>query len=392
MKTPSPTQEQLTATIPSPPSPSFQQGNNSKTLIIILSLLATIFFITSSLLYLQNQQLRQIKNITQSELSPTEITPHPAVNLIADWKTFEHVVKKNPTAEPEFIFEFKYPSTWMTEGRPGINKTFWTILGQEGWVMDLEIKDRNKKNVNEWIAREQYPYDIIKKISNSFVNGIIVSDPATIGNSHTLALFPIDDKMFILHISSDPPKIDKDPAVLLGQILSTFKLLDNKNQPKTGQITPASLAKIDVLSTEKWKTVYQNGVLFEIPPDATCKSDTRDDKENTQNCRHIYFGPEDIIPTTISVSEYEGGSRRRQYLGPDSDNGCNWIIKDAYFGNIKALQIAADGGLCQNGAGAIVTVVGDKFIVFRDLHYDFDTKTINRFPPVDTIVSTLKAI
>ena len=155
--------------------------------------------------------------------------------------------------------------------------------------------------------------------------------------------------------------------------------------------TPSvNLKKIDVLSTEGWKTVYQNGVSFKIPPDAVCKTDSREVEENTQDCRLIYFTSEVAVPIQISVSEYAGGSRRKQFFG-DHYRDCHWIYEEALFGKIKALQIAGDGGWCQGGVGGIVAVVGSKLVVFHGLTYNPETGVIARFPIRDTVVSTLRA-
>lgn len=151
------------------------------------------------------------------------------------------------------------------------------------------------------------------------------------------------------------------------------------------------LERIDILPTDGWKTVSQNGVSFEIPPNAHCQSSTLSGEEDVNDCKWIYFGSEENrIPSQISVSEYQGGSRREQFLEKASYADCHWIFEEVYFGNVKALQIAADGGWCQGVAGGIVAVVGNKLVVFYGLYYDLDTKIIHRSPQRDTFVSTLK--
>jgi hypothetical protein len=191
---------------------------------------------------------------------------------------------------------------------------------------------------------------------------------------------------------SRQPQTISIPIIPLLPTPATSPLPSATSPPSIVSPTPipsAPLKRINILPTEGWRMVYLNGVSFKIPPDARCKSSSLSEEENEQDCRLIYFTSTQIIPSQVSVSEYKGGSRREQYFG-DHYEDCHWIYEEAYFGNVKALQIAADGGWCQGGAGAIITVIGDKFVVFRDLYYDPGTKIIHRFPPRDTIMSTLR--
>lgn len=154
--------------------------------------------------------------------------------------------------------------------------------------------------------------------------------------------------------------------------------------------TPSkSAAKIPIMSTEGWKEVKNGGVYFKIPANATCNNDASCSEVTYPN---IYQG-KTLLPARIlvDVSDYQGGSRRTQYLkNNESILDCKPIYVESKFGNVEALQIAVDGGWCQGGYdGAIVAVIGKKFITIGPgLNYN-DRYTINRWVERDTLVSTL---
>jgi len=73
---------------------------------------------------------------------------------------------------------------------------------------------------------------------------------------------------------------------------------------------------------------------------------------------------------------------------------CRPLYEEAFFGNVKALQIAIDGGYCQGSSGGIITVVGNKLVIVTTgggLTYDPETKVIGRWAIGDTLISTLSA-
>lgn len=152
-------------------------------------------------------------------------TPTPTVNPTLNWVIFKEDYKENPQSPTQFIYEFKYPSDWQTEGRPNSRDNFWYIPGKEepNNVMKLSISDSAGKSVEDWIKRDQFPYEIEKRFKTDYIEGVIVSDPVTIGNSLDIAFFKVKDKIFSLGISSFPPKLDINPVILLEQILLTFQ-------------------------------------------------------------------------------------------------------------------------------------------------------------------------
>ncbi len=159
--------------------------------------------------------------------------------------------------------------------------------------------------------------------------------------------------------------------------------LSIQNTPTITSTDSASIPQVIPLeSTQGWKEVNISGIKLKVPADARV--------ESLNNTDLIYVNPNDHIPLTISVGKYSGGSRRAQFLSTSSYPDCHWIYQEAKFGSVQALQIAADGGWCQGGAGGIVTVLGDKFITFQGLNYNVDTKIIDRWTTKDTIVSTIQ--
>jgi len=217
---------------PEPVSPS-PFKTNSKLVPVLLTLFVLTLISLIAILYYQNQQLKSLLNQNENQPAPvpTSIPPTPTPDPTDNWTTYKDVVRENPTMEPEFAFEFKYPPTWMTEGRPNTDKVFWVIPEQEGYevpaVMTLEIDDSDGHTIEEQIKRDVFPYNPIKKINNNIndiLEGVIVSEPATMGGEHTLAFFLTEDKIFTLTINSDPPKLDEGSVILLDKILSTFQI------------------------------------------------------------------------------------------------------------------------------------------------------------------------
>ncbi len=134
-------------------------------------------------------------------------------------------------------------------------------------------------------------------------------------------------------------------------------------------------------STVGWKSVKNNGITFQVPPGTKCNDDS--------NCTMFNFEGK-YIPERINVEDYNGGSRRQQFLGP-SPFDCHYIYQDATFGNVSALLIAGDGGWCEQGVGGSVVVLGNKFITYDVLSYDPSTKEIEiEGTYKSTIISTLK--
>jgi hypothetical protein len=148
------------------------------------------------------------------------------------------------------------------------------------------------------------------------------------------------------------------------------------------EVTASQLKSIPVVSTADWETETLNSVSFKRPPDMELKTFAESPESGI-------LVREDGLPyINIRVKDYNGGSRRKEYFGDDYYD-CHYIYEEAMFGTVKALQIAADNGWCQGGAGAIVTVVGDKLVSIGYLAYYPDTKAILRSAPKDTLISTL---
>lgn len=157
---------------------------------------------------------------------------------------------------------------------------------------------------------------------------------------------------------------------------------DSSENSSQASDSTKNLKKIPLVSTEGWKSVRLNGVTFKISPTQKCNDDN--------SCSLIFPPPPSILPIKITITDYKVGSRRDQYFSKGLTD-CHWKIEEAMFGEIVALQIGAEAGWCQGGGGAIVAVVGNKFVEFEDLFWDPKTGDYMRWDIRDTIISTLKA-
>ena len=168
----------------------------------------------------KSEKLKTQSKQTQN-LTPTPKQPTPTPDPTADWKTYRNEKHK---------YEVRYPKEWsMGVGDSTSNEIHWVTPNrgwEVPWVMDLSIQDRKNKSVSEWIARDQFPYEIIKTIKVEGYRGLLVSDPVTMGNASHVAFFPSNGYMYSVGISSDPPDLKENPVILLELILSTFKFLD----------------------------------------------------------------------------------------------------------------------------------------------------------------------
>ena len=172
------------------------------------------------------------------------------------------------------------------------------------------------------------------------------------------------------------------------QLKKNERVIFSKHYPPSFQETE-TIEKIEILSTDDWKEVANNGIHFKIPPEASC-----DDEDYCGKVSYSqkYLSHEVIHTIYVKVQNYTGSSRKKQFMASHAEiTDCKPIYKEAMFGSINALQIAIDGGWCQGGSGGIVTVVGKKLVTLDGgLTYNTDTKTINRWRIRDTLISTLK--
>lgn len=221
---------------PEPISPS-PFKTKSKLVPVLLTLFIFTLISLIAILYYQNQQLKDLldKKENQSNSVPTSVPATPTPNPTEDWVTYKMAYfaknKSSPAEKAEFIFEFKHPPAWMSEGSPATKEIAWSIPEQEGYevppIMTLKVNDSDGRTVEEQTKRDALPYISIKKINNNIndiAEGIIVSDPGGMGGKHTLAFFLTENKVFTLTINSDPPNLNEDSVILLDRILSTFQI------------------------------------------------------------------------------------------------------------------------------------------------------------------------
>lgn len=189
------------------------------------------------------------------------------------------------------------------------------------------------------------------------------------------------------------PKVQPPPQYFVPPseptLTPTRKIMQEITVSPPSSSIPVESVVIPLLSTEGWKPVSNDEVSFLIPPDTQCVPSEMD-------CERVlytwYLEGRPVTSTVyVDVQPYKGGSRRAQFLETDDEIlNCKPLYVESLFGTVTALQIGSDGGMCQGGGGGIVTVVGDKLIIFRGLSYHSDTKQFPRFGVRDTIISTLR--
>ncbi|BCX14571.1 MAG: hypothetical protein KatS3mg088_254 [Patescibacteria group bacterium] len=193
-------------------------------------------------------------------------------------------------------------------------------------------------------------------------------------------------------------KMDRNQSTKNELTIPTTPMLTTTPEVVTIEETPypnsknedVLLEKIRIMSTENWKNVSNNGINFEIPPEASCN--------NESQCSIItytwnYQGRNTTSYIYVKVENYTGGSIKEQFLSSHREvANCEPLYKEALFGGIKALQIAVNSTYCQGESGGIVSLIGNKLVIFEGLSYNPDTKEINRWSTRDTIISTLRAL
>ena len=177
------------------------------------------------------------------------------------------------------------------------------------------------------------------------------------------------------------------PVLLITFVLGIAGYFVYQNSPlKNNKQEDGTMEQIEILSTDDWKEVANDGVYFKIPPDASC------DDENF--CGKVSYSQKYIlhgVPRTIYIKVHYDtrNSRKKQFIATHANvTGCKPIYQEAMFGSINALQIAIDGGWCQGNIGGITTVIGRKLVTFDGgLTYNSNNE-INRWRIRDTLIST----
>lgn len=342
----------------------------SAILLILVLLGTTAFFIY------QNSQLK--RQISQIESGPTPTTqPSPTPDPTADWQTYTN---------QEYQYEFKCSpnsthKVYLTQGDG--HKTPYYEQGCN------ENQNQIRISVNKFISQEEFTLEEkIKELSGVHLRPAdfkeaIISDYKIITYKTLNTSGQIEGNFAEILLNENKfIRLTGFSEQYFDQILSTFKFFNQESGEQ-------NLPQVPLISTQNWQTVSNQGVSFQIPPYATCN--------DNQNCSVIkwnedYKGHSILKAISVNVSDYQGGSRREQFLASHTEvSSCNPIYSESFFGQVKALRIAVDGGLCQGNSGGIVTVISNKFIVLEGFSYNSETREINLWDVRDTILSTFKS-
>tara|TARA_Y100000310_G_C20564554_1_gene754786 strand:- start:188 stop:868 length:681 start_codon:yes stop_codon:yes gene_type:complete len=226
MKANTPTQTQPPINTP-PIPPSLKTKNNSKT-IIFLSLLTIASLAISGLLYIQNQQLKQVKNIAKTESQITAPTPKPTTDPTANWITYtvpplEDYSGPLKINDSNYIrYQIKYPSNWQiikdSSSRPDPSQI--SLNNSSGDHLDFYLHSDPSGEISN-LVKQGFVYD------STFISLMMGQKySSSLDNPSTVFIYlklP-EGQTFRINFYNK----NRDPLVSqdLDQILSTFKFLN----------------------------------------------------------------------------------------------------------------------------------------------------------------------
>ncbi|OGZ62809.1 MAG: hypothetical protein A2998_02280 [Candidatus Staskawiczbacteria bacterium RIFCSPLOWO2_01_FULL_37_25b] len=143
-------------------------------------------------------------------------------NQTAGWKTYTN---------SEYGFEFKYPSEYTFYDSGLGNAIFAVSLQRQNqFSFSTRIYLRDGKTINQWISQDvgsdgvSHYSTFVKNINVDGTNGIIAIPVIVMGGkNYYTAIFPKDNYMFEILITSEFSKTPQETISLLDQIISTFK-------------------------------------------------------------------------------------------------------------------------------------------------------------------------
>lgn len=254
-----------------PPQPK----NNSKTLVIFLSLLTTTSLFISGLLYIQNQQLKQTK-VIQPEAQPTETVPQSNIDPEIDRKTY---------IDPDNTYTFKYPNDWKVHeqttatGEKTGNISIYSprqskITGS--YSIGLYIHDTNLSTTQEFM-QDNLATSLKKGITITYDSQtvLMVSNVSAIKLNRVFAHDHSADRIFVLndnkgYIISFPVGEENsnivDPIVnhqVANQILSTFKFSDDPSFTQLSTKTVTNITPKD-LAFESFKLTFPSSLGLKV--------------------------------------------------------------------------------------------------------------------------------
>lgn len=392
-------------------------NNKNQKPIFILSIILGALIIGAVSYYLGTTKTTSDSNSQNNTKLSNQLTPSPASNPPTSddvkWKTQTVQIEKNTDMRGKELISisFQIPEDWLVTQKNNSSIPNAMIEDCPSYVIS---KNNSQEDITitpictSWASKNyDWPTDAVVIEEKESISKQVTDYGSTV---YTVRYFDSQAKR---HLYTEGQRGETDRIIdaimftyekesgaflpitisaYTDDLTTTDKIVKSLSANIIDNLAPSptitALPTIPTLDTTDWETVSLEGVQFKIPSYAICNDD--------QQCSHVSYSSEisgHTIPQYIyiAVKDYQGGSLKQQYLSSQLGiTDCNPIYQNALFGQVRALQIAIDGGKCQGNDGVILSVVGDKFVIVENgLNYDLETKEINRWPIRDTIISTL---
>ncbi|RLC35650.1 hypothetical protein DRH14_00365 [Candidatus Shapirobacteria bacterium] len=219
-----------------------ENSKSSVSLVVYLLSLLAVALLSGGGMYVWLKQSVRLSSVEENKLvqdNSTQLTeqitikPSVKVNETDSWKKFKY--------EGVVNFEMKYPQQWQKEQK----SLHWLIPEQTGpWVMNIDIyaNETGQKDMKKYAKQNSDFYTILKNFETESIKGVIVSDATTMGSASYLAFFPVGNYIVSVNISAGPPKLNRNPVVLLEKILSTFRKIEAVSDSRI-LLTPENIEK-----------------------------------------------------------------------------------------------------------------------------------------------------
>jgi hypothetical protein len=355
---------------------------------IFVALLAGVYFYQQSKINLLTQQVSSPTPHLSPNNGPStgflpQFTPTPTLPVApTGWKTYKN---------DKYSFEFQYPSDLIVQQDSKPDDLFSIVFYspdlkrsnnelsswvESGYEFDLTIYGQ-KCNNPEKSGEIKYGYSNYKRINFQNTNAQEYDFKSEGGDWHSLEIDK-DNKCYILGITPSSKNS------IFNQILSTFKFTSPTPTPTV------SLTKVKIMDTSDWQSHQCSKIVtFKIPStgyNIKCNGDSA-----------VITAVNGFSPSaTISVSQYDGGSRRQYWINamsvPPKEVAKYMRFQESQYGSVVGLDIFASGGWWQGGYASPLLIAHGKTIVAIHAGQNFNDQTgeISRSIFADSIASTIK--